>query len=441
MSINPLFAKALTSVGLVLVLLIPLNLVRDVVIDRTQYRAQAAASIARQWSGAQRIAAPVLVLRYRRTVTEEIWNNATRQLVRQKKIERHVTFVAAESLDVTIDAPVEQRAYGIYAVPVYTAAIAIEARFSATTLEQLAGTIDGFESWEAAELTLTVADARGLAAVPVLAVDGAPLTIEPGSKIAGSGASAAASLPVSALATPFTVSAALRLRGSTSLAVVPLGDEARYQVTSSWPHPGFHGQFLPAARTISDDGFTAVYEVSGFASRAVETLRECGSLGCASLGSEAFAVAFTNPVDIYVKTDRATKYAILLILIAFVAFFLLDTLAGRYLHPVNYGLVGSALVVFYLLLLALAEHTGFAAAYAIATLACASLTGTYLRPMLGTALAGAFALAQVLLNAVLFGILASEDHALMAGSLLVFAVLAAVMLATRRVDWRRAVRR
>jgi inner membrane protein len=108
------------------------------------------------------------------------------------------------------------------------------------------------------------------------------------------------------------------------------------------------------------------------------------------------------------------------------------------LHPVQYLLVGLALATFYLLLLALSEHAGFSASYAIAAAALVTLVTTYLAgatakrktaALIGAGLAASYA--------ALFVILLSADYALLFGSLLLFLILAALMLTTRRLNWAR----
>jgi inner membrane protein len=143
-----------------------------------------------------------------------------------------------------------------------------------------------------------------------------------------------------------------------------------------------------------------------------------------------------EPVNLYSKVDRATKYGLLFVVLTFTGFFLFETLRQLPIHPIQYALVGLALAIFFLLLLSLSEHIAFGTAYLLAAIACVSLIGFYLACVLRSALRGAgFALALGLLYAALYGLLVSEDNALALGAGLLFAMLAAVMLATRKVDW------
>jgi inner membrane protein len=141
-------------------------------------------------------------------------------------------------------------------------------------------------------------------------------------------------------------------------------------------------------------------------------------------------------VNVYALAHRATEYGFLFVLFTFAGLALAEVLAGVRLHAIQYALVGSALAVFFLLLIALAEHASFAIAYFAAASACVALLTAYLRHPLGTrGRTGAFFALFVLMYGTLYALLLSEDHALLTGSLLVFGVLAIAMLATRQLDW------
>ena len=141
-------------------------------------------------------------------------------------------------------------------------------------------------------------------------------------------------------------------------------------------------------------------------------------------------------MDQYLKTDRATKYALLFISLTFAGFFLFDVLKRLSVHPIQYGLVGAALALFYLLLLSLSEHLGFGAAYLLSSTVCVGLITFYLSHVLRSVGRGlGFGGGLALLYGCLFGLLSADDYALLMGSLLVFALIAAVMISTRNVDW------
>ncbi len=219
-----------------------------------------------------------------------------------------------------------------------------------------------------------------------------------------------------ALAFSFT----LELAGSEALALAPQGADTAVTMRADWPHPSFQGRFLPAEHDIGASGFTASWRVSRFAAQGAR--------------NEAIAVSFIEPVGLYQMLERASKYGFLFIGLTAAAFLLFELLRRLAIHPIQYALVGLALAMFFLLLTALSEHLGFGAAYAIATAACVALVTAYL-VRLSRAVALFFGAGLAALYAVLYALLQSEDYALVGGSLLLFALLAAVMLGTRRVDW------
>ncbi|MCO2314175.1 cell envelope integrity protein CreD, partial [Pseudomonas aeruginosa] len=204
-----------------------------------------------------------------------------------------------------------------------------------------------------------------------------------------------------------------------------------------WPHPSFGGEFLPSEREITAQGFTARWQTSFFATNMEEALRSCvEEQRCDGFQARAFGVGLVDPVDQYLKADRAIKYALLFITLTFAGFFLFEVLKRLAVHPVQYALVGLALAFFYLLLLSLAEHVGFELAYLVSAGACVGLIGFYLCFVLRSVARGlGFSAGLAGLYGLLYGLLSAEDYALLMGSLLLFAVLAAVMVLTRRLDW------
>jgi len=213
-------------------------------------------------------------------------------------------------------------------------------------------------------------------------------------------------------------------------------------LASDWPHPSFVGQFLPREREITRNGFSADWRTSFFATNLEEALLRCPAQAdpahedCRDFGSRHFGVSFVDPVDQYLKSERAVKYGFLFILLTFAGFFLLEVLRRFSVHPVQYGLVGLALALFFLLLLSFSEHIGFAAAYVFSAVACVGLIAYYVSHVLGSRTHGAgFGGALAVLYALLYAILGSEDYALLTGSMLVFGLLALVMVLTRRVNW------
>lgn len=218
---------------------------------------------------------------------------------------------------------------------------------------------------------------------------------------------------------------------------------------SGWPHPSFSGRFLPSEREVRADGFTARWRLSSLASTAQQDIAQ-GKPVCEAPDEEAavpppggardcadsFSVAFIDPVNPYALADRATKYGVLFIALTFVAVGLFELMQRLRVHPMQYLLVGSALCSFFLLLVSLSEHLPFGISYALAATACVLLLGYYARHMLGSLRRGLpFGAGMALLYGLLYLLLQLEQTALVVGAVALFAVLAAVMVLTRRIDW------
>ena len=267
--------------------------------------------------------------------------------------------------------------------------------------------------------------------------------VAPGASSAVAPARAAQKLPLP-LAAPLNLSQLragtvlpfalqLDLAGTGRIGWVPLADENRVHLQSTWPHPSFDGDFLPRTRTVSASGFEAAWSVPSLSTQAQQQFVQQGEQRRAP---ESFSVSLGNPVDVYRMTERATKYGMMFIVLTFAAFFVLEMVRRWRIHPMQYLMIGAALVLFFLLLLSIAEHLDFVWAYLVASAACIGLLAHYLRHVLGGWTPGLLMSGLlVALYGVLYGILISEDNALMMGSLLMFGVLAAIMVATRKVDW------
>jgi inner membrane protein len=291
--------------------------------------------------------------------------------------------------------------------------------------------------WHKPYLVVLVQDSRGLTTIPALTWNGKNQAVQPGHRALNFGVEGGfhAELPADVQAGgQFTFAVDLVLHGMQSLSWIPVGEESRVKLQSNWPHPSFQGRALPRHHRITSEGFDAEWESTHFSTNIAQLISE--STAGASLQAQEIGVKLIQPVDIYLQTERSVKYGFLFIALTFASFLVFETLKRLSIHPVQYGLVGLALVLFYVLLLALSEHMAFAWAYALASLASVSLLGFYVRYVVQTwARSLGFALALALLNVVIYGILMSEDYALLYGACLLFALLAFAMIVTRRVNW------
>ena len=434
-------------IGLVALLMqIPVAMIRGLVLERKQARDSVLADIARGSSEAQKIIGPALYVPWtRRSVeTTTIADEGGRTRTASKeKVERGQAVFLPETLSIEGTIELQEKHRGLYKAHVYTLDAVVRGAFSlppGLDVPRGQGTLE----WGRALFVIGIHDTRGIRDHLELDWDGTQPALRPGG-IEAAGLPSGIHAELGALAAteskaPATheFRLALSLLGTGRLDIVPVGRTTSVSLASRWPHPSFTGGILPDAGTrVSRDGFDASWRTSYFATNLAQLYQRCvQSRQCDTFHQHTLAVSFVQPVDLYLTVERSVKYGFLFITLTFAAFFLFEVLQRLPIHPVQYAMVGVALAMFFVLLISLAEHIGFAAAYAIATGACVALIGFYLRYVLQSPRRGAaFAAALALLYGLLYLLLRAEDHALVAGSLLVFACLAAAMIATRKVDW------
>jgi inner membrane protein len=394
-------------------------------------------SVARSTAGPQTIAGPVLFVPYtdRAVVMQADAGGVQRPVVRETT--GTWTFFP-ESLDVSGRLRSIPRTIGLHEVRVYE----LDSRLRATFRVQIPRDEDPSSprTLGAPRVGFAIRDVRGVVGMPALSVSGAPRPLQQGlGHAGGSGLHAILGVPAEGALLELDVELRAALQGTESVSIVPLAERNVIALDSDWPHPKFHGEFLPRTRAIGPDGFRARWEVSSLASTAQSKFRQSLETPAESPPLESISVSLVDPVNVYTQVDRATKYGVLFVLLTFVAFFMFEFLKQLRIHPIQYGLVGLAIAIFFLLLLALSERIAFGAAYVVAAVACVTLIGYYLRHVLGSWGRGAgFAGLLGTLYAALYGLLISEDNAMVLGAGLLFVILAAIMVLTRKVDWYRA---
>lgn len=418
--------KVLGIALLALLMLVPLAQVNDLVREREGRAREATARVAERWGGQQLVGGPVLVVPVR---WQEQRENGFVTLE-----ERAFVLPDRVRLDATLTP--ELRRYGLYETPVYVAAIKVEGRFAAGDIAAIAS--NGREpQWQRAELRVPVADVRGIRRASALRVGEAEAAFGPESGgVAGVAAiSAPIALDAAAWAGPLPFAFELGLAGSERFSALPLARQTDVAIRGQWPDPGFDGAFLPAERSVASDGFSASWQVLDLNRRIAQRWHE-HEAGSIALAASAFGVALVQPASPYQQNVRAGKYGVLFIALTFVAFFLFEVLRGLRVHPVQYMLVGLALCAFYVVLLALSEQAGFARAYVVAAAASVTMVGGYAAAVLRQRRAG-WMLGGLLglVYALLYGLVTSEDHALLMGALALLAAVALLMYLTRRVDW------
>jgi inner membrane protein len=438
-----LFIKAMLVLVIFVVLQIPLKMIDGVVAERSARQQAVVQELSSGSYGRVVLAGPILsvpfVEEYSETLTE---GHGT---ILEK---RRVTGVARffpKSNSIDGSATVETKARGLFKARVFSWRATVRGEFMLDGKPELRRTHpDSRIIWGEPTVSVLLNDPRGLQGTPSLDWSGQELAFERGSGLAYTPSGLHAGVPEFDPMKPqrFGYTLVVGLRGTESLSLVPLAAEDRMTLHSDWPHPSFGGQFLPSPESYGrrDDGFDAQWTVTALASKAQQQLiaildakPECRAEGfCA----DRIEVRFIEPIDIYSLSDRALKYGFLFVGFTFGCLVLYEILKGLPIHPAQYLLVGLALATFFLLLIGLSEHIAFWIAYLIASVACIALLGFYLSAILNSIRNGlAFSVMLTALYSTLYGLLISEDNALLMGSLLVFASIATAMVLTRNVDW------
>ncbi|HEY7006248.1 MAG TPA: cell envelope integrity protein CreD [Sphingomicrobium sp.] len=444
--------KLFLTIVVGLVLTIPLFSVWLLVYDRQTQQQEATSSITAGWGGPQSMAGPLLVIPYRANATETVVENG-QSVTRTNQVAKELT-LAPEAVELSTQLRPDVRKRSIYEAVVYDAAVTGKARFVLPPDIVRTGVDPAQMDMSRAELRFGLADPRGLGANPRVMLAGRPLRLLPGGG-SGGGRGFFAWVDATGLAAqPLVVDFAYEFRGNASLSLIPQAGDTRWTVKSTWPSPSFGGDFLPGARSVGQKGFEATYRVGNLAlgrslvstgdpgaSNTVEKVAPVGASYASAPAAggdavQAASISLIQPVDLYSQVNRATKYGFLFIGFTFLALLMFDVIGGVRVSAVEYLLMGAGLILFFVLLLAFAEVIGFTPAYVLAAAAIAGLNTAYSAAVLGSWRRAAFIGGLLAgLYAVLYILLSLEAYSLLIGSLLLFAALAGVMYATRRIDW------
>jgi inner membrane protein len=422
---SKLIVKGLIIGVLALLLLIPAHFVQELVQERQARQQEAFNEVSSKWANRQNIAGPVLVIPYTRSSTD---NNGRPIIIKS------MAYFLPDQLAISSRVVPIKKSRGIYQVMLYSSVINMTGAFSPLALEKVKLTATDLV-WNEAYVCFGLTDAKGLKEELKMQWNDSILSFTPSSVNNGVFKDCFLS-PV--VITPVLASASIRfsgqisLNGSEQLFFTPVGKQTTVQMESTWPDPSFTGNQLPDSTAIGKSGFAAKWKSLSHTRTFPQAWRDDSyDLSAAAFGTDLFI-----PVNGYQKTMRSVKYAILCILLTFTAFFLIETNNKKSVHPIQYALIGFALVLFYTLLLSFSEYIGFNGAYAVATLATVSLITWFVRGLLhSTKLSMLLSFVLLLLYSYVFTILQLQDYALLLGSVGLFLTLAIVMYYSRKVQW------
>jgi len=449
----------LFSIGfLVLILLIPSNWIDDLIYEREQRAESVMQEVFDKWSGPQTVYGPLLVIPFRRQDTVDTGKEDSDGKPVTKIVERvDKAFFLPEQL--TIDGSVKPETLhrGIFDVSVYDSEMKINTTFAKPDFKALA-IADDMVLWDRAYLVFGLSDLRGISDNPVFSAGGVSLPAEPSDNIGvyyraqqrktqdseqryipGNESEESKTLGMvakldwtSAESFKSDVDIKLHLKGSSHLNFIPVGKTTDVKLTSPWTNPSFDGEFLPATRKIDDNGFAATWKVLHFNRPFAQQWKGEGE----TLRGGDFGVRLLIPVDQYQKSIRTSKYSILIILLTFVALFLVEITQKIRIHPFQYILIGSALIIYYTLLLSFSEHVGYNIAYAVSSVLTVALITLYSMSFLRQGkLSVIFSMVLTTFYAFIFVIILQQDFSLLLGSLGLFLIIGVLMYFSRNVNW------
>lgn len=419
---------------LVLVLLIPATWISFLIEERQERAEGVVDEISAKWSGDQTLTGPILAIPY--SYTETVRNNFGLENTDTKSAH---AFFLPEKLQVDGNVEPQVRRRGIFDAVVYTSTVKVNATFKTPDFAALDIPEENVD-WNNSRLIFGITDLRGLSSTPEVRTGTQTLDTEPSADIYERSHANAA--PVSGViartgwssASDFngTVAFGLKLKGSQTLNFIPAGKETSISLQGPWGSPSFDGAFLPEEHVITEDSFTAKWNILHFNRPFPQ--QWTGNEKVLS-GSE-FGVNLLVPVDQYQKSARTSKYAVLIIVLTFVSLFLVEITLKIRVHPFQYTLIGAALIVYYTLLLSISEQLGFNAAYWIATLATVTLVSLYARSFLRKPQhVILFSLMLTVFYAFIFVIIFQQDLSLLIGSVGLFIVVGLLMYFSRRIVW------
>jgi inner membrane protein len=412
---------------LIMVLIIPTVMVQDLIDERTQRQQEAVDEVSSKHALSQTVAGPILTIPYKHK--RNVYNKSTGKT--EVATERMMFHILPDELKINGEVNSESRKRGLFEVIVYQSDLDISASFKDLPLEKLNIPKEQMEL-EKAFITLGISDLKGLSEQVKIKVDDSSFTCNPGvltDEVLNSGLHV--NVPLKLDQQKLKVSCQLDLKGSQQLMFVPIGKETVVDLHSDWQDPSFSGEFIPHTRSVNDKGFDATWKVLNLNRNFPQEWT-----GAKKIENSAFGVDMNMPVDVYQKATRVAKYAMLFIILTFLVFFFVEVINKVLIHPIQYILVGIALILFYVLMLAMSEQIYFNAAYLLASVMTIGLIFFYAKAILGSRKLGLLTASILLIMYMfIFVIIQMQDYALLFGSFGVFLILGVTMYFSRQVDW------
>jgi len=412
--------RILLILGVVFILFIPLNMIQSLIFERQGYRNEAVQEIYKSWAGEQTVAGPILTVEKTFTYTNKEG---------EKTSTKYYTHYLPENLEIECQLIPEIRYRGIYEVVLYKSKIKIKGNFP--LIKDSKENLNNLSSIEK-YISYNISDLRGIEENVKLKINESELTVTPGLKNSGvfnNGFSSTINFNENDL---LSFAAEINLRGSSSIQFIPIGKMTEVKMRSDWNNPSFVGSYLPNSREVTEKGFSSNWKINHFNREypQIWTNRDY------EIFKSTFGVKLLMPVDEYQKTMRTSKYGVLIILLTFLSFFMIEIFSKKIIHPIQYLLVGLSLVIFYSLLLSISEYLVFKYSYLVSSVLIIILIGLYIKSIYSSFKIGLIiTLILILFYGLMYIILQLQDYALLFGNISLFIILAIIMYLTRKLNW------
>ncbi|WP_162055446.1 cell envelope integrity protein CreD [Pontibacter pamirensis] len=424
-----IYFKIGTVVIITLLLLIPTSMIEDLILERELTQDEAIREVSSKWGEEQTISGPFISIPYYRYVKELSKKDSTEKIVQIKEY----LHVLPTQLNISGNITPEKRSRGIYEIVVYNSTLDISGSFSKIDLAAV-DVQPRIILFDKAEFVVGIDDLRGIEEQVDLTWNREKISFNPGvssNDVVKSGINGLVRLEPND-STSYSFSLRLDLKGSQLLYFTPVGKVTNIRLASEWPNPSFNGAFLPDKREVTEKGFEAEWNVL----HLNRNFPQIWTSDRHSVSDSSFGIDLLLPVDNYQKSYRSIRYAILFIGFTFLAFFFIEVLNKIFIHPIQYILVGVALVVFYTLLLSLSEHLKFNIAFIVSAVSTLLLIAGYIRAILRSSkLTMLISGILSVLYTFIFVIIQLQDYALLIGSVGIFIILGLVMYFSRKIDW------
>ncbi|WP_194776437.1 cell envelope integrity protein CreD [Pararhodonellum marinum] len=410
---------------LALLLLIPSEMIKSTIFERQLLSIEAKEEVGSKWARQQKLTGPIL------SVPLIYEKEKSGEMIQETKYYH----LLPEDLQIqgTIDPELLKR--GIYQVAVYRSTLNYSGHFQISAEMDLAHLKSIL--WDDATISFGLTDLRGIEEEVNLTWNGQQFPVKPGigsQHLSGPGFGVKLEDQSLQIGDNVPFQLDLKIKGSENLSFVPVGRITQVSIQSNWVSPKFNGNFLPNKRDLGEHGFSAEWKVLELNRNFPQSWT--GGSYFPELNSSDFGIDLLVPLDDYQKSMRSAKYALMTIALTFLMFFLVEILGKRKIHPFQYGMVGLALCLFYILLISIAEHSGFDLAFVLSTVAIVAMISLYSIPLFKST---KFTLVLTTLLLVLFGFLfvnlQLQEFALLMGSVGLFLILGATMYLTRNIDW------